>query len=67
MIKTVVLIALMFIAIFMLLRWLAGNNRTRDSYIQRDYEKFKRLDEQLEQQTTVCEPPAGEHRPHSMP
>jgi len=57
-IKTVVLIALMFIAIFMLLCYVAGYNRTRNSYIQRDYEKCKRLDEQLEQQTTACEPPA---------
>ena len=36
----------------------AGKNRVHDRYIQRDYEKFKRLDAQLEQEKTAVEPPA---------
>ena len=66
MIKVAVLIALAFIAVLALLRCVAGKNRARDCYIQRDYEKFKRLDEQLEQKTTECELSIRERRPDSM-
>jgi len=63
MIESVVLVVLVFIAVLALLRCVAGKNRARDCYIQRDYEKFKRLDEQLEQQLTAGEPSTQErHR-----
>jgi len=55
MIKSVVLVALVFIAVLALLRCVTGKNRVHDCYIQRDYEKFKRLDEQLELKTTAGE------------
>ena len=55
MIKSLLLVALVFIAAFALWRCVAAKNGARDCYIRRDYEKFKRLDEQLEQKTTADE------------
>lgn len=66
MIKSVVLVALVFIAVLALLRCVTGKNRARDCYIQRDYEKFKRLDEQLEQKTTAGERSTRERRRDSV-
>jgi hypothetical protein len=37
MVKTVALLALTIVAIFVLLRLVAGKNRARDCYIRRDY------------------------------
>lgn len=55
MIKIVALIALMIIVLVALLRFVAGKSRARDRYIRCDYEKYKRLDEQLERGTDVFE------------
>ena len=66
MIKMIVLVALMFIVLVALLRFVVGKNRLHDRYIQRDYEKFKRLDAQLEQQKTTIELSAQPQRPDAM-
>jgi len=66
MIKMIVLIALMFIVLVALLRFVVGKNGAHDRYIQRDYEKFKRLDAQLEQQKTTIKLSAQPQRPDAM-
>jgi hypothetical protein len=67
MIKVVALIALMLIVLVALLRLVAGKNRSRDCYIRRDYEKFKRLDAQLERQATASGLSSRERHPDVMP
>ena len=66
MIKMVVLVALMFIVVVTLLRFVAGKNRAHERYIQRDYEKFKRLDAQLEKEKTTIERSAQPQRPDAI-
>lgn len=66
MVKIVTLIALTFIILIALLRFVAGKNRVCDRYIQRDYEKFKRLDAKLEQETTAIELSAEQQPPGAM-
>lgn len=66
MIKMVVMIALMFTVLVALLRFVVGKDRVHDRHIQRDYEKFRRLDAQLEQQKTTIELSAQPQRPDAM-
>ncbi len=58
MFKVITLTALIFIVPVALLRFVPGKNRVHDRYIQRDYEKLKRLDAQLQQEKTAVELPA---------
>ena len=66
MVMTVALLALTIVAIFVLLRLVAGKNRARDCYIRRDYEKFKRLDAQIEQWEKAIEPSDRQQHPDIM-
>jgi hypothetical protein len=67
MIKVIALIALMFIVILASIRFITGKYRSHDIYIRRDYEKFKRLDAQLEQQAGASGKSARESHPDVMP
>jgi len=66
MIKMLVLIVLICIVLVALLRIVARKNRAHDRYIQRDYEKFKRLDAQLEQQKTTIKLSVQPQHPDTM-
>ena len=67
MFKVVTLTALIFIVTVALLRFVHGKNRAHDRYIQRDYEKLKRLDAQLQQEKNGGRIASTAQHPDDMP